>query len=140
MAVRKAKRIVARRAPAFARLGLTFLMLVAFALQTTVMQTHVHIGNVAVTAGFLEDLKISTPGQKDAAKGSQPRDHFPANDDPANCPICQEIMHAGQFVTPQAAALLLPTESVSFVPISLAIPVFSEAVSHSWQGRAPPRI
>jgi hypothetical protein len=122
MAVRKAKRIVARRA------------------QTTVMQTHVHIGTVAVTAGFLEDLKITHAGQPGAAKGTQPRDHFPANDDPANCPICQEIMHAGQFVTPQAVALLLPTESVSFVPIRLAIPVFTEAVSHSWQGRAPPRI
>jgi hypothetical protein len=104
------------------------------------MQTHVHIGTVAVTAGFLEDLKITLAGQPGAAKGTQPRDHFPANDDPANCPICQEIMHAGQFVTPQAVALLLPTESVSFVPIRLAIPVFTEAVSHSWQGRAPPRI
>ena len=48
-------------------------------------------------------------------------------------------MHAGQFVTPQAVALLLPTESVSFVPISLAIPVFTETVSHSWKSRAPPR-
>ena len=139
MAKRKAKRIVARRASSFARLGLTFLMLVAFALQTTVTQTHVHIGTVAVTAGFLEDLKISDAGQP-ITKGTQPRDHFPTNDDPANCPICQEILHAGQFVTPQAVVLLLPTESVSFVPISLAIAVFSEAVSHSWQGRAPPRI
>ena len=140
MAVRKAKHIVARRASSFARLTLTFLMLAAFALQTTVMQTHVHIGSVAVTAGFLEDLKIGNPDQPGAAKSTQPRDHFPANDDPANCPICQEIMHAGQFVTPQAVALLLPTEPVSFVPISLAIPIFTEAVSHSWQGRAPPRI
>jgi hypothetical protein len=138
MAVRKAKRIVARRASSFARLSLTFLMLTAFALQTTVTQTHVHIGTVAVTAGFLEDLKVSNVGQH-VAKGTQPRDHFPANDDPANCPICQEIMHAGQFVTPSAVALLLPTESVSFVPISFAIPVFSEAASHSWQSRAPPR-
>jgi hypothetical protein len=140
MAVRKAKRIVARRAAPFARLSLTFLMLVAFALQTTVMQTHVHIGSVAVTAGFLEDLKIGNAAQPGAVKGTQPRDRFPTNDDPANCPICQEIMHAGQFVTPSAVALLLPTEPVSFVPISLAIPAFTEAVSHSWQGRAPPRI
>jgi hypothetical protein len=140
MAVRKAKRIVARRAPAFARLGLTFLMLVAFALQSTVMQTHVHIGNVAVTAGVLEDLKISDAGRPVAAKGTQPHDRLPANDDPANCPICQEILYSGHYVAPAAVPILLPSLAVSTIEIVETVVLRAHAPSHNWQGRGPPRI
>lgn len=134
MAMRKANRGFARRAPSLARLSLIFVMLAAFALQSTITQTHIHIGSFSTTAGFSTDFKIAAK----AVKGSQNRG--PIDSDPANCPICQEMMHAGQFIMPAALVFILPAQAVSLVPPSIAIPRVVETVSHSWQGRAPPRI
>jgi hypothetical protein len=67
-----------------------------------------------------------------------PRDKYPINEDPSNCPLCQEIAHSGQFV--QSAALLaaLPfAANVHFIVFNEALPSFF-AVSHIWRGRAPP--
>jgi DUF2946 family protein len=141
MAVRKAHRISARRAPSSARLVFTFFMLLSFALQSYVMQTHIHTAGLSVTAGLTTIFKSDGAGKHFATKGApQPRDDFPANDDPSNCPLCQEILHSGQFVTPSTVVLVLPAQTISFVPINLVLPLFSDAVSHNWQGRAPPRI
>jgi hypothetical protein len=117
-------RAVARRAKAWpARLAITLFALLAFALQGYVTQTHIHLTHaMSVTLGV-------------------PAEHekYPSKDDPSNCPICQEILHAGAFVTPSAAALLLPTFTVSTIALVIDTPVAIRTLSHSWQGRAPPR-
>jgi hypothetical protein len=112
----------------FARLAISVLMLVAFALQSYVTQTHIH----------LAPGSFASYNQLGAAKKQLP-DKFPAQDDPANCPICQEILHSGQFVTPSAAAVLLPSLSVSIIAIVTHIVVAPEATSHTWQSRGPPQ-
>ncbi len=103
------------------RLLVTLFALFAFSLQTYIGQIHIHLGPDAGIA------------QKHAP------DKFPANGDPANCPICQEVLHNGQFVTPSAASLLPPTFTVSIVRIVAALPMLARATSHTWRSRAPPK-
>lgn len=113
------------------RLAITFLALFAFSVQSYITQTHIHLAPQQIS-GVAGDSKASSP--------AQPHDRYPANEDPANCPICQEIMHAGQFVTPAAIAVLLPTLAASTIAIVLDVPIALRTVSHSWHGRAPPHI
>jgi len=111
-----------------ARLAITLFALLAFTLQTYVTQTHIHAAAINTA---------STTFDKGATQKQQP-DKFPQGNDPANCPICQEILHTGQFVTPSATALLLPTLTVSIVAIVVDIKTIAQAPSHSWKSRAPP--
>ncbi len=118
----------ARTAAAFTgwRKALVLLALVAFTLQTYVVQTHVHFAHDGA------QLAASS------VKGSHTK--TPASDDPANCPICQEFLHAGQFITPAAQSLLPPTLAVSTIAlVDTALP-FIRAPSHGWRGRAPPTL
>jgi hypothetical protein len=108
-----------RRTGASARLLLTLFALFAFGLQSYLVQTHIHTATAV------------------SASKSSP-DRLPAKDDPANCPICQEILHTGQFVTPTAALLVLPGASISVVELDVAIPKFAQGPAHAWQSRAPP--
>ena len=112
------------------RRALVFMVLTAFVLQSYIVQTHIHFApaDLALLAGDA------------AAKNAPQHDRYPANDDPANCPICQEILHTGAFITPAAIALLPPTLAVSTIAIAARELPFIAAVSHDWRGRAPPRI
>jgi hypothetical protein len=105
------------------RLALALTMLLAFTLQSYVTQTHIHIGSVAVTAGVTLD--------KHAGK--------PLDNETTNCLFCQEMLHAGAFVTPAATVLPLPVEYSSILRLDLALPLFIGAIPHGWQGRGPPR-
>jgi hypothetical protein len=108
------------------RLWLASLVLIAFSFQSYVTQTHIHL--VAQT---------SDPAKADSGKAQ--RDRYPANQDPSNCPICQEVLHSGSFITPSAIAVLLPSLAVSVLAIVIDTTIVSQPVSHSWRGRAPPR-
>jgi hypothetical protein len=119
------------------RLVLAVAML-AFALQSYVTQTHIHYASVQ--AFGLSSADVFTPVAKDANGKAIPEKKSPANDDPANCPICQAVAHAGQFVTPTAIGFALPSETVVFIPLAIAALTARETASHNWQGRAPPRI
>lgn len=110
------------------RLLVTAFALLTFALQSYVAQTHIH----------LAPGSFASYSELGAAKKQLP-DKFPAQDDPANCPICQEILHSGQFVTPTAASILLPSLSVSIIAIVTHIVAAPEATSHTWQSRGPPQ-
>lgn len=106
------------------RFAVVCLALLAFAFQSYVVQTHIH---------FAPAMQLSSGGHR----GHHGK--FPADEDPANCPICQEILHSGQFITPAAQFLLPPTLAVSTIAlVDQALPhIF--APSHSWRGRAPPQ-
>lgn len=110
------------------RLTIAFVTLLAFTLQALVVQTHIH-GLVGVGAAHVLD-KI--------ALQKLPQGRLPANDDPANCAACQGILHAGIYVMPSAAVLLLPTiaASVSFIVTEVATII--QVYSHGWNSRAPP--
>jgi hypothetical protein len=128
-----------RRTPDLARRALLLFALTAFALQGYVTQTHIHFAPGSFGAMLSDTGKIVPVAQSAEKDGTLPRDKWPANDDPANCPICQEMIHSGAFVTPTVAALALPTEVFSVIAIVIDVPQFTSAVSHSWRGRGPPR-
>jgi hypothetical protein len=120
---------------------LPMLMLVAFALQSYVTQTHIHFAGHVVTGGFAfpgEDSKAPNAAALGAAQDKGDHDKYPSGDDPANCPICQEILYAGHYVAPSAIAVLLPTLAVQTIArVEAALP-FISSVSHIWQVRGPP--
>lgn len=122
------------------------LAIVALLVQILVVQTHIHIPQ---TAGRPQTVSVTTLAkvlvsgvavQTVDDRANAPRDKYPINEDPSNCPLCQEIAHSGQFVQSVAALAALPAfVSVHFVVFSEASPSLF-AVSHIWRGRAPPRI
>ena len=110
------------------RFAIVFAMLLAIVWQSFVTQTHVH-ANPGVYATAISD---STGAPTRLKAGEAPSDL------PATCPICQEVAHAGSYLSPAAVALQPP------VPVDLwrtTTPVISPTFrqrSHAWQSRAPP--
>lgn len=118
---------IARSPLAAARLAFVYLTLAAFGFQSYVAQTHIHL-----TGGEASALSKQVAGHKRSPE------NLPNTNDPANCPICQEVLHAGQFVMPSAAALLRPSLPVSIARIAIAIPAPLRAPLRGWESRAPP--
>ena len=119
------------------RLIVASIALVAFALQSYVTQTHIHLRPALVSSLKLTDDN-GVAGKTISGQRTAPKDKAPANDDPLKCPMCQAMGHAGHFVTPSAAALLLPGITVSILPLSVLLHAPRASPSHSWQGRGPP--
>jgi hypothetical protein len=108
--------------------------LLAFVFSGFATQTHIHIPAQS-------ELGFAAP-QSTAAKSSISHDReqkqpAPA-DDPARCPLCQEYLHSGVFVTPVPVAFPLPVFCETVAPLLLVPLAVFQAVSHSWYGRAPP--
>lgn len=114
---------------------LASLVLVLFALQSYVTQTHVHLypTGQGTAAGHMFGVqafgfrRIPAPGKIDPF------------DNPATCPICQDLALAGHFTTPGSILLALPPLVAMPVAVRLEVPRFVAAVSHIWLGRAPPQ-
>lgn len=111
-----------------ARLAITCVALFAFVLQTLVLQTHIHGAPLAAATGGLS-LAVE--------KGQQP-DKFPPANDPANCPICQEVLHAGAFVAPSAVAIQVATLATVIAFVFVEILATTQTYAHGWKSRAPP--
>jgi hypothetical protein len=69
-----------------------------------------------------------------------PRDRYPINEDPANCPLCQVITLASHYVSAAVILIITPAETGVAFAIEVASPVFYHTHSHSWRGRAPPSL
>ena len=118
------------------------LCLLAVALQSFVVQTHIHVPQASVKVQPISFITLiaATAAVPDAASGqtSLPADQYPINRDPANCPLCKELTHSGQYVSSAAVLATIP------FPVSVNFIVFREiaptrfAASHTWRGRAPP--
>lgn len=110
------------------RMFLIGIMVLTIAVQGYFTQTHIHPQNLAG----------SSIAQK--LNDSSPRHHnVPVDDSPANCPLCQQFLHNGQFVAPAALVFFLPTLAISTIEIAMLAARRFDAVSHSWLSRAPPR-
>lgn len=107
------------------RLWVAVLTLFAFLAQAHLAQTHIH---------------MSVPGGAELAggKASPAPAEAPGKHDPAHCPACLASVHAGAFITPSAAALLLPVQSFQIIALVLEAPLILRALSHDWQSRGPP--
>ena len=108
---------------AFRRLVMLFALL-AFALQAYLVQTHMH-----GQTGFLS-LKphVSAP--------VQPAPFDPLA--PANCALCQEILHAGTAIAPDNSELALLLTWIAMAPAVALLPAEPIALTTGWHSRAPP--
>jgi hypothetical protein len=104
---------------------LVAFMLLAFVFQGYATQTHIHVQNV--------------PAAVHDVKGGAGHDKYPPNDDPANCPICQQIMQAGHYVAPAWLMPLLILQTISAIEIVTVTGPRNDAVSHNWRSRGPPQ-
>ncbi len=104
---------------------LTLFALLVFALQGYLVQTHIH----RLPSAPQRTVHVSAP----AAPG--PADPY----NPASCPLCQEILHAGVFVTPAIASLPLQLNWIVFLAATFVPEPVTVQRSLNWQSRAPPR-
>jgi hypothetical protein len=102
------------------------LVLVAFSLQSFLVQTHIH--NLPLSVSAAGGVSLAAPHD-----GKAPLDID-------KCLFCQEYMHAGAYLTPAAAAVLPPYAAVSLLTFVVAPFVAARTPSHNWMGRAPPRL
>jgi hypothetical protein len=104
----------------------TVLALLAFFLHGLTVQTHIHqlIQPVAAKAA---SLPAPAPPP---LKSQDPLDQ---------CRLCQELGHAGSFLTPSAAILLVSLSFITAISVPLRDPADSSATAFAWQSRAPPR-
>jgi hypothetical protein len=105
------------------KLLLNLVVLVAFTLQTFLVQTHLH--NLPASLLPAGTATASLPAPK-------------APFDAEKCFLCQEYTHVGVYLTPAAAAVLPPSAAVSQLPHTLAAFAAARPLSHNWMGRAPP--
>src|SRR5579872_3684121 len=96
------------RKPLLSRLVMLF-MLVAFTVQGFAVQTNIHGEPLSTLAHITH---VSTP--------SQPASQDPY--DPANCPLCQEMLHAGLYIAPAAADFVVILNAVAFAPAFVLLP------------------
>jgi hypothetical protein len=121
-----------------------FFGLLAVALQSFVVQTHIHVqqqGARTHALGLITLAAVSAPGSEFASgQAGAPIDNYPINRDPANCPICKELTHSGQYVSSASVLATLPvTVTVNFIVFREIAPSLF-AASHNWRGRAPPLV
>ena len=117
-----------------------FFGLLAVALQSFVVQTHIHVQQPTVRAQAIDLVTLAAaPGSEFASgQASAPIDNYPINRDPANCPLCKELTHSGQYVSSASVLATLPiTVTVNFIVFREIAPSLF-AASHTWRGRAPP--
>jgi Protein of unknown function (DUF2946) len=109
------------RKPGPIRLALALLLLVAFTLQSFVTQVHVHGATWSVAAH------------------QQKPDKQPTGDDQSGCPICQVIAHSSHFIAPSVAVPAPLATAMFFFVAAQDSAAISQATSHDWRSRAPPK-
>jgi hypothetical protein len=123
-----------------ARLLFTAFMLLAFALQSYAVQTHIHERltlPVLAHGANIKGVAANTVTLDAGVHAHKPA--MPVKDAPDDCPLCQ-LLYGGQYVAPDALVFFLPLISVRAIETELGAPPRYDAVSHSWRGRAPPRL
>ena len=111
------------------RLAIVFAALLAILWQSFVTQTHVH-ANPGAHATAISD-RAGAPTRLNA--GEAPSDL------PATCPICQEVEHAGSYLSPATVALQPPAPVDVWRTVTPTLSPTLRQRSHAWQSRAPPR-
>ncbi|HWX89497.1 MAG TPA: hypothetical protein VNY75_04280 [Rhizomicrobium sp.] len=104
---------------------MTLLALLAFFLQSLLVQSHFHSAPQPVgaqaTAAHVPSAPLRSQGPVD------------------QCRLCQELMHAGVFVTPSASFAVASLALTTAIFIVLPSALVSPATAFAWRSRAPPR-
>ncbi len=112
------------------RLGVTWILLLAFTLQAYITQTHVHLASSAADRAPVVAAGVAAFAQRPAPKG----------DETIACPFCQAIASAGAFVGPAALILGPPAGwAAAGAPAPVAAGLQLASAGFSWRSRAPPR-
>jgi hypothetical protein len=106
-----------------------FLAVFAIALQSFIVQTHIHSPQSAASS-------LAKSGD-DGASGTT-HSKFPVSDETANCRLCQELVYAGRFVTPASTLLIVPITVAWLLIVFLQSATIPSARSYVWRSRAPP--
>jgi hypothetical protein len=120
------------------QLLLAFCGVVALAVQSFVVQTHIHSAQrVAITA---VDTAAGGATTSPALRADTPAqgDRYPPSGDPANCPLCQEFAHTTLILHSSVDSVLLPDGAVAAVPTIAKPAHYRNSDSYNWRGRAPP--
>lgn len=104
----------------------TWVLLIAFTLQSYVAQTHIH-WLVQDSAGIAKALGKVSPGK------------LPDENRATDCPFCQAVLHAGAFYTPLSPNVLPPAIWVELAALPPVAIVVGTRVGPHWQSRAPPQ-
>jgi hypothetical protein len=121
--------------PSFPRSLLALLAFVAVLIQSLVVQTHIH--HPAINSSQLAMDSASFVPDSASNKSRAP---IKADDDSSSCALCQAFTHAGQFLHSAALLARVPVWcNVHLIHFNDPLPI-RLAVSHNWQGRAPPLI
>jgi len=107
-----------------------FLAIFAIALQSFIIQTHIH------TPPSVASSSLAKTGD-DGASGTT-HSKFPVSDETANCRLCQELVYAGRFVTPSSTLLIVPITVAWLLIVFLQSATIPSAQSYVWRSRAPP--
>jgi hypothetical protein len=102
-------------------------VLLAFAFQAYVVQTHIH-GQTRAAATVQQVL---------AGGPERPLPNDPL--DPATCKLCQELVHSVAVVTPTAPVLVLLLDWVAAFRAPAQVPATAIPPETGWQSRAPPQ-
>jgi hypothetical protein len=113
--------------PASPRKWLTVLALLAFFLQSLVVQTHVHLSLAQPSAKTGEAQQLPGPAP---VKIQDPLDQ---------CRLCQELAYAGNFFTPSVVVLVVSLSFAAAIFAILRVPADDSHTAFAWQSRAPPR-
>lgn len=118
------------RTPLAAWRALVLAILTLFAWQSVLLQSHVHAAGVRpAQSAAASPVAATLPGVR---AGSDRRD------DPADCPICREVAHAGHYLTPSPAAVPAPAPLPTWVSVARTGPADAPRRSSGWRNRDPP--
>jgi hypothetical protein len=120
---------------------LVYLFVIAFTFQNCLTQSHIHqVQSLSGSGAIVGTGFKAVAGKSSSAAAPGEQNKYPANDDPANCPMCQALALSGHFVAAWGITIAAPTKiSGASVPSDLAVSILS-AASHSWRSRGPPTI
>ena len=112
------------------RLVATWILLLAFALQSYVTQTHVHRALIPAASASAAQAAHRTFAQSAS----------PVDDEAVACAFCQAIAAAGAFLSPAGVAvpsLLVQAEAAAAAPTVVGLAI--APAGFSWRSRAPPQ-
>jgi hypothetical protein len=112
--------------------------LLAFIFSGFATQTHIHIPGQSEPGVGAQQVAAQTIAAKDSTSLNREQKQRAPTDDPTRCPLCQEYLHSGAYVTPVPAVFPLPILTATVAPFLILPAAIIRAVSHSWYGRAPP--
>lgn len=108
----------------------TWLLVLAFSLQSYITQTHIHFTPHTIDHVAGGKLVANTPAHNKS----------PADDGTGACPFCQAVANASAFFAPTAPLILPPVSWVEAVSLPIRAGTIGGPTAHSWHSRAPPQL